>query len=163
VDEIINICEKKKKAPIITISAAFGNPYEDDWGIDILMEWIDILYDRGLRYLPLADTTGTGTAHLIGLVLDNVIREYPDIEFNLHLHTTISEAYEKIEAAYRAGCRNFDTVFNGMGGCPMTGKELVANLRTSDLIDWFNSNQIPHKIKDSFFTVAKEKAAFIFG
>jgi hydroxymethylglutaryl-CoA lyase len=154
VDKILNICEKKNKKPYITISEAFGNPYEDDWGIDILMEWIEVLYDKGLRYFPLADTTGNGTAHLIGLVFKNLIREYPDCEFNLHLHTLQNEASDKIKSAYDAGCRNFDTVFNGMGGCPMTGKELTANLDTVFFINWLDDNKIEHRIKKDFFDSA---------
>ncbi len=162
VDEIINICEKNNKKPIISIATAFGNPYDDDWGIDILMDWIEVFYEKGIRYIPLADTTASGTPHLIGLVLENVIREFPDVEFNLHLHTKSSETESKIKAAYEAGCRNFDTVFNSMGGCPMTGKELITNLNTSDFINWLNANSIEHNIKNSFFESAVKKAADIF-
>ena len=162
VDNILNICSKKNKIPHITLAVAFGNPYDDDWGIDILMDWIDVLYERGIRYIPLADTTGSGSDHLIGLVFNNVIREYPDVEFNLHLHTKSEDTISKIEAAYKAGCRNFDTVFNGMGGCPMTGYELTANLNTVDFINWLNSKDIAHKIKNSFFEDAVKKAADIF-
>jgi len=162
VDDIINICERTNKKPIISISEAFGNPYGDDWGIDILMEWIELFYERGLRYIPLADTTASGSAHLIGLIFDNIIREYDDVEFNFHLHTVSDETIDKIEAAYNAGCRNFDTVFNGMGGCPMTGEKPVANLNTVVFIDWLNENHIEHKIKNSLFNDAVNKAVSIF-
>jgi hydroxymethylglutaryl-CoA lyase len=162
VDKILNICEKTNKKPNITIAVAFGNPYDEDWGIDILMDWIEVLYDMGLRYIPLADTTASGTAHLIGLVFDNVIREFDDVEFNFHLHTKHEDTISKVEAAYNAGCRNFDTVFNGMGGCPMSGKKLVANLNTVDFVNWLNSNNISHKIKESPFNNAIEKALEIF-
>ena len=83
------------------------------------------------------------------LVLENVIREFPDVEFNLHLHTKSSETESKIKAAYDAGCRNFDTVYNGMGGCPMTGDEPIANLNTCDFINWLKVNNMelsPSKI-----------------
>lgn len=162
VDEIINICERNNKKPIISIATAFGNPYDDDWGIDILMDWIEIFYEKGIRYIPLADTTASATPHLTGLVLENVIREFNDVEFNLHLHSKSSETEEKIKAAYEAGCRNFDTVFIGIGGCPMTGKELVGNLNTIDMITWLNTNNISHNIKNSFFESAVKKAADIF-
>jgi len=162
VENILNICKKTNKNPIITIAVAFGNPYDEDWGIDILMDWIEVLYDMGIRYIPLADTTASGSAHLIGLVFDNVIREFSDVEFNFHLHTKSEDTISKIEAAYNSGCRNFDTVFNGMGGCPMSGKELVANLNTVDFVNWLNSNNISHKIKNSFFDIAIKKAINIF-
>jgi hydroxymethylglutaryl-CoA lyase len=162
IDNIIELCIKTNKKPIISISEAFGNPYDDDWGIDILMEWIEILYEKGLRYIPLADTTASGSTHLIGLVYKNVIPEFPDVEFNLHLHSNSSEALLKIENAYISGCRNFDTVFNGMGGCPMTGKEPVANLNTLDFVNWLDKNKIEHTIKNSFFEKAIKKAAELF-
>ena len=162
VAKILNVCEKYNKKPNITIAVAFGNPYDDDWGIDILMDWIEVLYDMGLRYIPLADTTASGSSHLIGLVFDNVIREFSDVEFNFHLHTKHEDTIPKIEAAYNSGCRNFDTVFNGMGGCPMSGKELVANLNTFEFINWLNVNNISHKIEKSFFDNAIKKALEMF-
>lgn len=162
VEKILNICEKNKKKPNITIAVAFGNPYDEDWGIDILMDWVEVLYNMGLRYIPLADTTASGSPHLIGLVFDNVIREFPDVEFNFHLHTKSKDTISKIEAAYNSGCRNFDTVFNSMGGCPMSGKELVANLNTLDFVNWLDQKNINHNIKKSFFDNAIKKALDIF-
>ncbi len=162
IDKIIDLCIQKNKNPIISISEAFGNPYDDDWGIDILMDWIDVLYDKGLRYFPLADTTASGTAHLIGLVFTNLIEEFPDAEFNLHLHSKPEETIPKIETAYNAGCRNFDTVFNGMGGCPMTGKELVANTDTYTFFEWMKQNNIENKLNETVFNEIIKKAGEIF-
>lgn len=162
IDKIIDLCIQKNKKPIISISEAFGNPYDEDWGIDILMDWIEVLYDKGLKYLPLADTTASGSAHLIGLVFTNVIREFPDIEFNFHLHSKPEETIPKIEAAYEAGCRNFDTVFNGMGGCPMTGKEIVANTDTFTFYEWLKSNEIENKLNNKVFDEVISKAGEIF-
>ncbi len=162
IDKIIDICIQKNKKPIISISEAFGNPYDDDWGIDILMDWIEVLYDKGLRYFPLADTTASGSAHLIGLVFTNVISEFPDVEFNFHLHSKPEETIPKIEAAYEAGCRNFDTVFNGMGGCPMTGKNLVANTDTYAFFEWLQTNEIEHRLNKDVFKDVIAKAGEIF-
>ncbi len=162
IDKIIDLCIQKNKKPIISISEAFGNPYGEDWGIDILMDWIDVLYEKGLRYFPLADTTASGTAHLIGLVFSNVIREFSDVEFNFHLHSKPEETIPKIEAAYDAGCRNFDTVFNGMGGCPMTGKNLVANTDTYTFFEWMKQNDIENKLNEAVFNEIIKKAGEIF-
>jgi len=158
VENIVNICIKKNKKPNISISTAFGNPYDDDWGIDILMEWIELFYDMGLRYFPLEDTTGSGSPHLIGLTFKNLINEYPDCEFNLHLHSTQNEMIEKVESAYLSGCRIMDTVINGYGGCPMTGFELIANTDTLNLIDWLDSKHIEHEIKKGFLDDSVKKA-----
>jgi len=162
IDKIIDLCIQKNKKPIISISEAFGNPYGEDWGIDILLDWIDVLYEKGLRYLPLADTTASGTAHLIALVFSNVTREFPDVEFNFHLHSKPEETIPKIEAAYEGGCRNFDTVFNGMGGCPMTGKVPVANLDTFIFYQWLKETDTEHGLSESVFNEAINKASEIF-
>lgn len=162
IDDIIDLSIQKNKQPVISLAAGFGNPYDDDWGIDILMDWIDLLYEKGLRYIPLADTTGSGSSHLIGLVFTNVIREFSDVEFSLHLHTNESDAVDKISTAYESGCRNFDAVINGIGACTITGVEKVANLDTNVLVKWLNEQHIEHKIKSSFFKSADEKAALLF-
>jgi hydroxymethylglutaryl-CoA lyase len=83
---------------------------------------------------------------------------YPDIAFGLHLHTTSADWYEKIDAAYTNGCRSFDGVLSGLGGCPMAGPQLVGNIRTSDLLDYFRKNGIPVSINEEALSVALEKA-----
>ena len=146
IDEIINICVKTGKQPVISLATAFGNPYEEDWGIDILMDRIEELSDKGLSYIPLADTTASADAHLIGTVFYNVIEEFPEIEFNFHMHSKPEEAIEKIEGAIDGGCTNFDTVLKGRGGCPMTGSEPVANLDTFTFLEFLDTNNIDHNI-----------------
>jgi hydroxymethylglutaryl-CoA lyase len=162
VEKIIDLCTIKNKKPNITISMAFGNRYDDDWGIDILMVWIEIFYEMGIRYFPLADTDGSGTDHLIGLAFQNLCNEYPDCEFNLHLHAPKDNALQKINSAWKAGCKNFDSVINGIGGCPMTGFEIIANLDTLLLINWLDSNLIDHSINKGFLNIAAKKAFEIF-
>ncbi len=155
IDEIINICIKADKQPVITLATAFGNPYEEDWGIDILMDWIEELYDKDLKYIPLADTTASADAHLIGTVFYNVIEEFPDIEFNFHMHSKPEEIIDKIEGAIDGGCTNFDTVLKGRGGCPMTGKELVANLDTFTFLNYLDEKNIEHKINRELLNKAE--------
>lgn len=72
-----------------------------------------------------------------------MISNWPDIEFGLHIHTTPGEWYEKIEAAWESGCRSFDGVLSGIGGCPMTGYEMIGNLNTLDLIKFIDNKNIP--------------------
>jgi len=82
-------------------------------------------------------------AGMIEEVFTAIIREYPDLEFGLHLHHRKGDWSAKLDAAYRAGCRRFDTVMNGFGGCPASGHELMGNLATQDLIRFLDEKQIP--------------------
>ena len=163
VNKLLNICEKHHKILVVYISMAFGNPYGDKWNAEIVEEWVDILNKLGVKIIALSDTTGDSTPESISTIFTDVVPNYPNIEFGFHLHTTLSTWHNKVDAAYRAGCRRFDTVLNGMGGCPMSGKELVANLKTSNLFEYLKSkNNLPESIDLKQFTNAFIKAMEVF-
>jgi hydroxymethylglutaryl-CoA lyase len=131
---ITGLCENSGKNAVIYISMAFGNMYGDQWSIGILAEWVRKLYDAGARIIQLSNVSVEVEPKLIHTVYSTLIPMFPDIEFGLHLHTSNKKWYEKVNAAYTAGCRRFDGVINGWGGCPMAGKELLGNLKTENLI-----------------------------
>ena len=72
-----------------------------------------------------------------------LINAHPDAEFGLHLHTASHDWHPKLEAAYEAGVRRFDAVIDGHGGCPMTGKEMMGNLVTQNLLMFMNKHNLP--------------------
>jgi hydroxymethylglutaryl-CoA lyase len=141
VKQMLALCRQHDKELRVYISMAFGNPYGDDWSAEMLLHWIDQLHWVGVRHIVLADTTGIGQASVMGSVLQTVIPSYGEITFGLHLHTTSADWKEKIDSTYRAGCRNYDGVLNGLGGCPMAGPDLVGNIRTSDLLSYFDAKE----------------------
>jgi len=132
----------------VYITMAFGNPYGDVYNDTILFGNVYKLYSMGVRFITLSDNTGVATPQQISNIYTFLIRALPDIEFGIHLHTTSNTYYEKLEAAYSSGCRSFDAVINGMGGCPMTGYELLSNLNTLDLIDFSHKNNIKTNINN---------------
>jgi hydroxymethylglutaryl-CoA lyase len=139
---VTKLCADKKKTAVIYISMAFGNPYGDPWSIDLLVEWIGKLHAAGVRIIPLSNVSTEIDASLISDVYSTLIPAFPDIEFGLHLHTANEGWYEKVSAAWEAGCRRFDGVISGMGGCPMAGKELLGNLKTEHLLAFASRNGI---------------------
>jgi len=135
-ESVINLCHKTGKQAVIYISMAFGNPYGDPWNIDALVEWVGRLHQAGARIIPLSNVSMEIDASLITEIYAALIPMFPDMEFGLHLHTSNHGWYEKVLAAYTAGCRRFDGVINGWGGCPMAGKEMLGNLKTENLIEF---------------------------
>jgi hydroxymethylglutaryl-CoA lyase len=115
---------------VVYISMAFGNPYGEPWGPEIVEETLVWLKDIGVRTVSLADTVGTASpenvAHLYSAVKDRVA----GVEIGVHLHSRPDRAAEKVLAAYEAGCRRFDGALTGLGGCPFAGDELVGNIPT---------------------------------
>jgi len=124
------------KKVLVYLSMGFGNPYDDEWNIDILLDHIDILVDMGIEEINIADTIGTADPDTIFDVFTRVNEEFPSVEFGFHLHTVENQWYSKIESAYDAGVRKFDSAIGGYGGCPMTGYEMVSNIRTRNIIDF---------------------------
>ncbi len=162
VNKLHNICLQKNKELLVYISLAFGNPYGDKWSIEIVEEWVDVFSKLGIRYIWLADTTGEAIPQNITSIFSLLIPKYPHIKFGFHLHTTLDSWYDKIDAAYKNGCRNFDTVINGIGGCPFSGKGLVANLKTRLLFEYFEMNHIKYHIDRNEFQNAFVKSMSVF-
>lgn len=162
VDDLLNICDRSNKELVVYISMAFGNPYGDEWNSQIVADWVFRLHRMGVRIIPLSDTVGISSKKNIALLFGLLVPEFTDIEFGFHLHTTIRHWYRKVNAAFINGCRSFDTVINGLGGCPMAENRLVGNLRTSNLLEYFEINYVPIEIDEKAFDEAYELALKIF-
>jgi hydroxymethylglutaryl-CoA lyase len=119
---------------VIYISMAFGNPYDEPWGPELVQETLDWLKDIRVRTVSLADTAGTASPELIGDLYRQVKDHVAGIELGVHLHSRPENAEEKILAAYEAGCRRFDSALTGLGGCPFAGDDLVGNIATEQVL-----------------------------
>jgi hydroxymethylglutaryl-CoA lyase len=119
---------------VIYISMAFGNPYEEPWGPEIVEEALVWLKDIGIRTVSLADTMGTAPAAYVGGLYGTVKDCVAGMELGVHLHSRPEGAAEKVLAAYEAGCRRFDGALTGLGGCPFAGDELVGNIATETVV-----------------------------
>ena len=119
---------------VVYISMAFGNPYDEPWGPEIVEDTLVWLKDVGVRTVSLADTVGTASpeavAHLYRAVKDCVA----GVEIGVHLHSRPDGAAAKVLAAYEAGCRRFDGALTGLGGCPFAGDHLVGNIPTEAVL-----------------------------
>jgi hydroxymethylglutaryl-CoA lyase len=119
---------------VIYISMAFGNPYDEPWGPEIVEETLEWLKDIRVKTVSLADTAGNATPQLIAGVFQRANSCVAGIELGVHLHSRPENADAKILAAYEAGCRRFDGALTGLGGCPFAGDELVGNICTEDIL-----------------------------
>ena len=119
---------------VVYISMAFGNPYEEPWGAEIVEEALVWLKDIGVRSVSLADTVGTTPPEYVGALYNTVKDCVAGIELGVHLHGRAEGAAEKVLAAYDAGCRRFDGALTGLGGCPFAGDDLVGNIATETIL-----------------------------
>ncbi len=159
--EILEIADKTNKEVVVYISMGFGNPYGDPWSVDIVGNWTERLAKMGVRILSLSDTVGSSNPENIDYLFSNLIPKYPDIEFGAHLHTTPTKWHEKVDAAYKAGCRRFDGAIQGFGGCPMAKDELTGNMPTEKLLSYFTSKK-SNELNALSFESAYNEATKIF-
>jgi len=159
--EILEIANKTNKEVVVYISMGFGNPYGDPWNVDKVGEWTEKLANMGVKILSLSDTVGTSDSESIAYLFSNLIPLYPNIEFGAHLHTTPSTWFEKVDAAYKAGCIRFDGAIQGFGGCPMAKDELTGNMPTEKLLSYCTS-QKRNNLNALSFESAYNEASKIF-
>ncbi|WP_343485732.1 hydroxymethylglutaryl-CoA lyase [Allomuricauda sp. d1] len=160
--DILEIANKTDKEVVTYISMGFGNPYGDPWDVEIVGEWTERLTEMGVRILSLSDTIGSSTPEVIDYLFSNLIPKYPDIEFGAHLHTTPTKWHEKVDAAYKAGCRRFDGAVQGFGGCPMAKDELTGNMPTEKMLSYFTEHKAETGVNWMVFEAAYNKATALF-
>ena len=161
--EILDIANASNKKVVTYISMGFGNPYGDPWNVEIVGEWTEKLANMGVKILSLSDTIGSSTPDVIDYLFSNLIPKYPLVEFGAHLHTTPDKWHEKIDAAYKAGCRRFDGAIQGFGGCPMAKDDLTGNMPTEKMLHYFTTKQANTIASPLSFESAYNEASILFG
>ncbi len=161
--EILEIADQSNKEVVAYLSMGFGNPYGDPWNVEIVGEWTEKLAGMGVKILSLSDTVGSSTPEVIDYLFSNLITKYPEIEFGAHLHTTPNKWFEKVDAAYKAGCRRFDGAIQGFGGCPMAKDDLTGNMPTEKLLSYFTTQKENTNTSPMSFESAYNEATKVFG
>ncbi|HXT74022.1 MAG TPA: hydroxymethylglutaryl-CoA lyase [Candidatus Angelobacter sp.] len=119
---------------VVYISMAFGNPYDEPWGPEIVEDALVWLKDVGVRTVSLADTVGKASPDDVASIYRAAKSCVAGVELGVHLHSRPDAAAEKILAAYEAGCRRFDGALTGLGGCPFAGDDLIGNIPTETVL-----------------------------
>ncbi|MGN6299051.1 MAG: hydroxymethylglutaryl-CoA lyase [Ginsengibacter sp.] len=157
-----NICDKNKKEVVVYISMAFGNPYQDEYNEDTVLNWITKLAGEGIAIISLADTIGVANPSQIASLSKAVTSSFPAIETGVHLHSTGVDWKEKIDAALQNGCTRFDGALKGVGGCPMAEDKLVGNMNSELMIPYFKELGVLKNINEEELRKAVAMASKIF-
>lgn len=160
--EILDIANATDKEVVAYLSMGFGNPYGDPWNVEIVGEWTERLSNMGVKILSLSDTVGSSTPEVIDYLFSNLIPKYKHIEFGAHLHTTPDKWFEKVDTAYKSGCRRFDGAIQGFGGCPMAKDDLTGNMPTEKMLSYFTTQKASTETSPMSFESAYNEATKIF-
>ena len=161
-ESIIKLCETNNKTFICYLPMSFGNLYNEPWSPEILAYWIKELEKLGAKYFSLSDTVGISKPDNITQVISYLHNEIPNLKFGCHFHTRPDNWKEKIEAALNAGCTRFDGALKGYGGCPMADDELVGNMPTEKMVQYFEEQGIDLSLNKEKFNEAMLMAISVF-
>ena len=150
VKEIALLTHESGKELVIYISMGFGNPYGNEFNVDIIHQWVEKIAGLGVKIFSLSDTIGVATPELITEVFKGTVGYYNDLEFGAHLHSAPYNWLPKVKAAYKGGCRRFDVAIGGLGGCPLAKDELVGNLATEYFVNFFRKQFKPEFDEKAF-------------
>lgn len=155
--------EGSDKELLIYFSMAFGNPYEEEWSVDLVKEWASRFADIGIRRINLSDTTSVAHTKDVEELFKTLIPKYKEIEFGAHFHCEYDDWFPKTDAAYQSGCRRFDGAIKGYGGCPMAKSDLVGNTPTEKLITYAERVKADHGLNLFAFESAFNSAMKVMG
>ena len=162
-DRLYNITENRNKEVVLYLSMGFGNPYGDPWDEELVQAWVDRL---NINFTPsiiaISDTIGCAKPEQVERVFTNLNASFNEIEFGAHLHVLPNNVESLSSAAFKGGCRRFDSVIKGYGGCPMASDDLTGNMPTELLLSWLESQNIRHGIAREPFTDALNFSAQVF-
>ncbi|MCS7189664.1 MAG: hydroxymethylglutaryl-CoA lyase [Bacteroidia bacterium] len=163
VEEVVEMCNEKGKTPVVYLSMAFGNPYGEPHDVQEVLEVGQRLLERGVPIVSLADTVGVATPEEVYLVTSAAIQSIPKLKWAIHLHVAPQNARAKLEAAWEAGCRCFDSALGGFGGCPFAGVPLVSNLRTEMLLEFLEEKHALIRLDKEALKEAQALLPLAFG
>lgn len=162
VEAIQNLCVEHNKELVVYISMGFGNPYGDLYNEDIVIKRTKQIEALGVKIISIADTVGVATADEVKHLMERILPVFTDIELGVHLHSAPENRIEKLEAAYNAGCKRFDSALKGIGGCPMAGNDLVGNMDTEVMLRFFENKSVEFNINKELLQQCSNMANDIF-
>ncbi|HJS21051.1 MAG TPA: hydroxymethylglutaryl-CoA lyase [Steroidobacteraceae bacterium] len=117
----------------VTISAAFGCPFEGEIPVTRVVEIAQRLAEGEPCEIALADTIGVGVPTQVTDLVDRVNVAVPGVPLRGHFHNTRNTGLANAYAAVQAGLRALDSSVGGIGGCPFA-PAATGNIPTEDLV-----------------------------
>jgi hydroxymethylglutaryl-CoA lyase len=139
-DDVRDVAAVGRSASVpveVSISAAFGDPYEGDVAPEQVASVAERVADTGAVGVSLGDTTGMATDNSTRDVIGLLRERLPGLRINLHLHDTHGTALANALAALESGVTEFDASVGGLGGSPFAPGE-NGNLATEDFVHRLN-------------------------
>ncbi len=130
---IMKLADADSISAQVTISTAFGCPFEGKIQASTVLNMAKELADANPREIAIADTIGVGVPNQVEDMLASIKEAVPHIPLRAHFHNTRNTGIANAWAAYKGGATVLDSSVAGLGGCPFAPRA-TGNIGTEDLL-----------------------------
>ncbi|MEL7647611.1 MAG: hydroxymethylglutaryl-CoA lyase [Sedimentibacter sp.] len=121
----------------VDVATTFGCPFEGKYSTDTVVKFIDRIANMGVKEMSLADTIGVANPRQVREIVSAAKKEFPEIEFQVHIHDTRNMGMVNTLAAIESGITKVQSTLGGLGGCPFA-PGASGNTATEDLVYMLN-------------------------
>lgn len=115
--EIVEFAKSAGRKANVTISAAFGCPFEGEVAPEKIVAMAETIAAAGPHEIAIADTIGVGDPWRVADVISKVRAALPDMPLRAHFHNTRNTGLANAYAAVQSGVTTLDASLGGIGGC----------------------------------------------
>ena len=161
--EMIRFAKAEGLKAQVTISAAFGCPFEGDVPADTVLRIASEMAEEEPLEIALADTIGVGVPGQVTDLFGKLRELLPEhITMRAHFHDTRNTGIANAWAAVQAGVVTLDASLGGLGGCPFA-PNATGNIATEDLINLLDRSGVRHGLDLSKAIAANQWFAGVIG
>ncbi|PCI62269.1 MAG: hydroxymethylglutaryl-CoA lyase [Kordiimonadales bacterium] len=152
---IIKMAKRDGLSAQVTISTAFGCPFEGEVAEQTVIDMAKELADADPREIAIADTIGVAVPNQVADMVAKLKETLPGMPIRAHFHNTRNTGIANAWAAYSAGATVLDASVAGLGGCPFAPRA-TGNIGTEDLIYLLDRSGVTSGVElDKMISLAK--------
>ena len=151
----LNVC--------VDVATTFGCPFEGKYTTGHVLKFLDRIANMGIKEMSLADTIGVANPKQVREIVTAAVKEFPEIDFQVHIHDTRNMGMVNTLAAIESGVTKAQSTLGGLGGCPFA-PGASGNTATEDLVYMLNDMGYATGIDvDRLIEAAKYEKSIIAG
>jgi hydroxymethylglutaryl-CoA lyase len=131
--EVVRLAREVGRRGQITISTAFGCPFDGEVDPQRVIDMARIAAAAGPVELAIADTIGVASPREVADLVAKVIEAIKPLPVRVHFHNTRNTGLANVWAAVNAGATTVDASLGGLGGCPFAPRA-TGNVPTEDVV-----------------------------
>jgi hydroxymethylglutaryl-CoA lyase len=131
--EVVRLAREHGRRAQITISTAFGCPFDGEVNPLRVVEMARAAAASGPIEIALADTIGVASPGEVAALVEKVSAAIKPLPVRVHFHNTRNTGLANVWAAVQAGAKTVDASLGGIGGCPFAPRA-TGNVPTEDVM-----------------------------